>query len=192
MVWLSLTFHLAFTWKKFEPTTFLFLCRLLTFSYSHHHWQKHFTWKWKSPQVSNLTLKSTGSLASPGSTDLRQFGSCEWPLTYMRPWKLASRMLTVTSTPSAKQLTTMSGRGKSVLTIGGGGMGTVEGKNRFLYKSREDAFRSFIAFWHIRSQAELIPFTTKVKRSKVQWTLKIEGRSWTIEGPRTGLRKILY
>ena len=75
--------------------------------------------------MSNLTVKSIGSLASPGSTVRLQLGSCECPFTYMRPWKFVSRTLTVTSTPSARQLTTMSGRGKSVLICGGGGMGTV-------------------------------------------------------------------
>ena len=53
----------------------------------------------------------------------------------MSPWKFVSRMLTVTSTPSARQLTTMSGRGKSVLISGGGGMGTVGKKSEIIIKN---------------------------------------------------------
>lgn len=77
------------------------------------------TSEWNSPQVSNLTVKSRGSAASPCSTLRRQLGSLLWPLTYMTPWKLGSTTLTKVWTPSARQLTTMSGRGKSV----GGGIG---------------------------------------------------------------------
>lgn len=77
------------------------------------------TSEWNSPQVSNLTVKSRGSAASPCSTLLRHLGSFAWPLTYMTPWKLGSTTLTNVWTPSARQLTTMSGRGKSV----GGGIG---------------------------------------------------------------------
>ena len=77
------------------------------------------TSEWKRPHVSNLTAKSKGSAASPFSTVLLQFGSLLWPLTYITPWKFGSATSTVTDTPSAKQLTTMSGRGKG----SGGGIG---------------------------------------------------------------------
>ena len=79
------------------------------------------TAKWKSPQFPNWTEKSIGETASPGLTALRQFGSWLCPLTYITPWKFGSTMDTETVTPSAKQLTSMSGLGKSVL--GGGGIG---------------------------------------------------------------------
>ena len=91
--------------------------------------EKILTSEWKRPHVSNLTAKSKGSAASPFSTFRLQFGSWAWPLTYMTPWKLGSATSTVTETPSAKQLTTMSGRGKS---LGGGigfGIGTEKMEN---------------------------------------------------------------
>ena len=84
------------------------------------------TSEWKRPQVSNLTAKSKGSAASPSCTVLLQLVSWAWPFTYITPWKLGSDTLTVTETPSAKQLTIISGRGKS---LGGGlglGMGTIK------------------------------------------------------------------
>lgn len=47
----------------------------------------------------------------------------------MTPWKLGSATLTLTETPSAKQLTIMSGLGKSLGGGGSVGMGTVKEKH---------------------------------------------------------------
>ena len=82
------------------------------------------TLQWKSPQVSNLTVKSISSAVSTGSTVLLQTGLCACPFTYMMPWKFLSSISNCTLTPSAKQLTSISGRGNG--WIGGGvvGIGT--------------------------------------------------------------------
>ena len=96
------------------------------------HLKFELTSEWKRPHVSNLTAKSKGSAASPSCTVLLQLVSWAWPLTYITPWKLGSDTLTVTETPSAKQLTIISGRGKS---LGGGlglGMGTRKKGTRYV------------------------------------------------------------
>ena len=74
--------------------------------------------------MSNLTVKSISSAVSTGSTVLLQTGLCACPFTYMMPWKFLSSISNCTLTPSAKQLTSISGRGNG--WIGGGvvGIGT--------------------------------------------------------------------
>ena len=103
------------------------------------------TSEWKRPQVSNLTAKSKGSAASPSCTVLLQLVSWAWPFTYITPWKLGSDTLTVTETPSAKQLTIISGRGKS---LGGGlglGMGTRKKGTRYV-----SSFFQIYAIYYIK------------------------------------------
>ena len=74
--------------------------------------------------MSNLTVKSISSAVSTGSTVLLHTGLCACPFTYMMPWKFLSSISNCTLTPSAKQLTSISGRGNG--WIGGGvvGIGT--------------------------------------------------------------------
>ena len=61
-------------------------------------------------------------------------------MTYITPWKLGSATLTLTETPSAKQLTIMSGLGKSLGGGGSVGMGTVKERKKtykiFIYECR--------------------------------------------------------
>ena len=78
--------------------------------------------------MSNLTVKSISSAVSTGSTVLLHTGLCACPFTYMMPWKFLSSISNCTLTPSAKQLTSISGRGKG--WIGGGVVGIGTKKNQ--------------------------------------------------------------
>ena len=78
--------------------------------------------------MSNLTVKSISSAVSTGSTVLLQTGLCACPFTYMMPWKFLSSISNCTLTPSAKQLTSISGRGNG--WIGGGVVGIGTKSNR--------------------------------------------------------------
>ena len=128
-----------YTWKSYccRQITFLLFLKIIT------HLKFELTSEWKRPHVSNLTAKSKGSAASPSCTVLLQLVSWAWPLTYITPWKLGSDTLTVTETPSAKQLTIISGRGKS---LGGGlglGMGTRK-KGTWYYASKFKKYMPYI------------------------------------------------
>lgn len=78
--------------------------------------QDKLTLTWISPQVPKLTLKISvrGGESEGRVTTRRHCSSLLWPFTYSTPLKPFSVMWISTCTPSDRQLTTMSGRGKSV------------------------------------------------------------------------------
>ena len=107
--------------------------------------------------MSNLTVKSISSAVSTGSTVLLHTGLCACPFTYMMPWKFLSSISNCTLTPSAKQLTSISGRGNG--WIGGGvvGIGTKKQSNKIykfgyytvLHQKNMSAFYLSIVTYHI-------------------------------------------